>query len=234
MSDKRKEKFTVLGTMKTDIEGDKRMQNALETIKPDVLAGNSSQLLAVKASTREMVWSVLFDELDVPLDIQKKWRAIQTHKEHCVAQQYATSRRIPYFMINHEEEDAHYPKAATLYAQQELVEEFRQHENPDQIRSYIAQMVNRKFNKHYEDQILCNNIHYYYSSQYLCKGNAMRYSEEHAFHFLRELNLLADMYKNRKICMFIDGVQIVNPRHSAVLTQLNRPLYNLRLLYRRG
>lgn len=228
MNCKRKEKLTVLGVMKTDIEGGKRMQNALETIKPDLIAGESSQLLAAKASTREMLWSVLFDELKVPLDIQKKWEAIQTHKEHHIAQQYAASNCIPYFMIDHEEEIAPYSRTVSLYAQQELVDNLRKQDDPKRVRSYIAKIVNRKFDKHFEDQITCGNINYYYSSHYLCKGNAIRYAEEHAFHFLHELNMLADMYKNMKICMFIDAVHVVNPRHATVLKQLSRPLYNLR------
>lgn len=228
MHSERKEQTTVLGVMKTDIQGHQRMRSALETIKPDILVGESSQLLAAKASTREMIWSVLFDEMDVPPVIQEKWKALQTHKEHYTAQQYSSSLRIPYFMVNHEEDDAHYPHAASLYAQQELVEELRNHHNPEHVRSYIADMVNRKFDKLYEDQIERENIHHYYSAHYLCKQHFIRYAEEHAFHFLHELNTVRHMYSGAKICMFIDGLQIVNPHHSVVMRQLNRPFYNLR------
>jgi hypothetical protein len=175
---------------------------------------------------REMIWAILFDECEVPMDIQDKWRAIQTHKEHLVAQNYANSKRIPYFMIDSNDDINRMEVAA--YAQMQLIKEWQAGLTPENIRNHVRESVERRFSQLEKQQKEVPSCKKYYAENSLCKGNKSVYADGRGEALAKEMQQIIKEYPNSRIFAFFDGTQIVNPNSICAMEPLGRSMHNVR------
>lgn len=226
LMNEREDKILIAGTFTNDLESGRRMKQLLDRFKPDVIVGETSQLLDMKASTREMVWAVLFDEYEIPSEIHERWKALQTHKEHIAAQNYSTAKRVPYYMIDKTQEVN--PRDIEVYAQIALIEELKTNLSPEDIRDFVREMVDRKF---YQLQWIQNDnpsSKKYYSTASLLKGGRPFYTDERGSVLAQELQIIMDRHSQAKILGFFDGAQVVKPTSIWATQALERPLHNVR------
>ena len=220
------EKILVAGMFNGDLESGKRMRQVLEKFSPDIIVGETNQLLDLKASTRELVWAVLFDECDVPQDIQEKWHAIQKHKEHLAAQNYATSKRVPYFMVDADERQSR-PDIIN-YTEEDLIEYMNRELVTEEILDYIRENTEDEFDELKKQQDWHPRCKKYYREDFLCKGDRPNFAEQKAAALSAEFMEVIKRYPNSKIFGFFDGTQIVKPTSIWSNRALGRPMQNLR------
>lgn len=219
-------KILIAGTYNSDLEGGRRTKWVLESFKPDIIVGDTNQLLNSKASTKEMIWAILFDEYEISIDVQEKWKAIQTYKEHLAAYNYATAKRIPYFMIDNDEKLN--SRDVSLYAQTELIEELKVCFTPDKIQNHIRRMVEQKFNHHQKNQHGEPYCKKYYQDRFLCKESSLYYADERGENLAREFQSITRKHQDVRIFGFFKGTQVVRPDSIWATQILGRPVHNLR------
>lgn len=216
----------IAGTFNNDLESGRRMQWLLEEFKPDLIVGEVNQLLDMKASTREMVWAVLFDEYEIPVDVQEKWKAIQTHKEHLAVYDYSTSKKnILYFMLDDEALNA---RDVALYAQTDLVEEMKKGSTPEEIREWVRKEVDSKFYKYQEVQNGKPYCKKYYEDRFLCKRGKPFYADDRGEMLAQRFQTIMKDYSGARIFGFFQGTQIVKPNSVWATQALGRPMHNIR------
>ncbi|MBA4337074.1 hypothetical protein C0416_04885 [bacterium] len=222
------EKILIVGTFNEDLESGDRMRQVLANFKPGRIVGGTNQLFDLEASTRELVWAVLFDEREVPQDLQNKWHAIQTHKEHLVAQQYAASKRIPYFMIDADES----PKNGEIlgYTEEDFVEYMKKNRTTEEIISYMRKTTEEEFDRLKKQQNWTPRCKKYYREDFLCKGEMPNLAEKKAEALSAEFMAVMQRYPDSKIFGFFDGTQIVKPTSIWATRALGRPMQNLRYI----
>ena len=222
----KKNEILIAGTFNNDLQSGRRMKWLLEEFKPDIIIGETNQLLDAKVLTREMIWAVLFDEYDISVDVQKKWKAIQTHKEHLAVQQYATRNRKLYFMADPHGEISN--DEVSLYAQIDLIQELKSELAPEELREHVRQMVERIFDRCQTKQSGNPYCAKFYSDKFMCRRGRVFYADERGVLLAREFEKIMADYKGFKIFGFVDGIHVVNPRSFYATSILGRDFYNLR------
>lgn len=216
----------ITGTYTNDLESGRRMQWLLDKFEPDIIIGETNQLFDEKASTREMIWAILFDECEIPVDVQEKWKAIQTHKEHLAAYSYSTRKRIPYFMVDAPTDPN--PREVALYSQTELVEELKVYLELEEIQNHVREMVEKKFNQHQEAQNGDPYCEKYYTDKFMCERHKPAFAEARGKMLALEVQSIMERYKSARIFGFFNGTQIVRPDTIWVTQRSGRPMHNLR------
>jgi len=132
-----------------DLASPEIMPKILEQVTPDILIGESNEVLDMKSEVRDMVWSTLFDVLELDEETRAMFYATENDKEHVASKLYSTQKSVPYYMLDLPEERDIFEIQA--YARKKMAERFASLP-PEQARMALTEFIRQNYARHLEAQ----------------------------------------------------------------------------------
>lgn len=221
------EKTQLVATNHLDVASPPLILHVLDTVKPDILVGESNELLDLKSEVRDSIWNALFDDLRIDEETQRMFYSFANDKEHLLSKAYAHEHGIPYHMIDLPEETSQ--QEAEMFATKFLVDLFRELP-PAKAVEKVREYVRGRFFSNYAAQ---NE----YPEQSGYGGYDIEKQIEHSSsdmvavrdpHMAKELSGIMDENPDKRILGFFGLIHLVDPYTPKALQLFNDPLHNFR------
>jgi hypothetical protein len=221
------EKTQLVGTNHVDLAAPQLITQVLDKIEPDILVGESNELLDLKTEVRDSIWNALFNDLKVDKETRQMFYSIADDKEHYLSREYARENGIPYYMIDLPEEKSQHE--AEMYANKFFVDLLR--ELPPKVAvEKVREYIRNRFLAHYAAQNEYPEESGYagYEVEKHIKHSSPKLVAIRDSHMAQELSKIMHENPNEKILGFFGLIHIVDPYTPRALQLFNEPLQNMR------
>ena len=197
----------IIGTFHMDLASPQIMQKILDEVKPDILVGESNELLDLKSEIRDMVWMTLFDQLDIDEETQRMFYAMEPDKEHTISKQYAHRNKIDYYMLDIPEELDH--GIASTFARKSIVKTLKESPEEEAI-SMIKSLIRQNYARHLKAQDNNPPCVRLYNTDDILNSTSPQWVAERDPHMAKELIKIMDENPDKSILGFFGLIHIVD------------------------